>query len=185
MIQGRSRSLVLVNRGRLRLNRAALQNAVFPSATLAEFYRFALLLTGRAAVAELVLSAALAEAGTQLDQMRGESRRLAWLAQRIRARCLQSNEQNPARLVPRLLREPQRPGEPIELLGIEAYILAEHFHSLAEPGRSALALFYLDLFTPEEIAKLLQLELEELGAALTDARTRLQDSLRGAMAQPS
>jgi DNA-directed RNA polymerase specialized sigma24 family protein len=47
-------------------------------------------------------------------------------------------------------------------------------------GRSALALFYLDLFTPEEIAQLLKMKLEELGATLAEARTRLQESLDGA-----
>ena len=157
-----------------------LQTAIFPSATLAEFYRFALLLTGRGAAAESVMAETLAEVEAQLDQIRTEANRQAWLAQRIRERCLQNNLENPAPVVPRLLRVEPKAGEVPEVLGIEAYILAEHFHCMTEPGRSALALFYLDLFTPEAIGKLVKMNLEELGATLAEARMALQTSLSGA-----
>ena len=156
-----------------------LQTAIFPSATLAEFYRFALLLTGRSAVAEKVMVETIAEAEAQLDEFRNDANRQAWLAQRLRQRCLKNNEDAPAP-PPRLSRIEPEPGVRPEILGIEAFILAEHFHGLPEPGRSALALFYLDLFTPEEIAQLLEMKLEELGATLAEARTRLQESLDGA-----
>jgi DNA-directed RNA polymerase specialized sigma24 family protein len=163
----------------------ALQTAIFPSITLAEFYRFALLLTGRSTAAESVMAETLAEVEAHLDQIRTEANRQAWLAQRIRERCLKNNSDNPVPLVPRLLRIEPQPGAVPEVLEIEAYILAEHFHCLQEPGRSALALFYLDLFTPDEIAKLLKVNLEELGATLADARAALQGSLFGATGQPS
>jgi DNA-directed RNA polymerase specialized sigma24 family protein len=157
----------------------ALQTAIFPSATIAEFYRFALLLTGRSAVAERVMVETIAEAEAQLDEFRNDSNRQAWLAQRLRQRCLKNNDETSAP-APRLLRIEPEPGVRPEVLGIEAFILAEHFHGLPEPGRSALALFYLDLFTPEEISELLKMKLEELGATLAEARTRLQESLDGA-----
>jgi len=163
----------------------ALQTAIFPSATLAEFYRFALLLTGRSPAAEAVMAETLAEVEKQLDQIRTEANRQAWLARRIRERCLKNNLENPVPVVPRLLRLEPAPGEIPEVLGIEAYILAEHFHCLVEPGRSALALFYLDLFSPEEIGMLLDMNLEELGETLAGARAALQNSLRGATGQPS
>jgi DNA-directed RNA polymerase specialized sigma24 family protein len=159
----------------------ALQTAIFPSATIAEFYRFALLLTGRSAVAEQVMVETIAEAEAQLDEFRNDANRQAWLAQRLRQRCLKNSGETPPP-APRLLRIEPEPGVRPEVLGIEAFILAEHFHGLPEPGRSALALFYLDLFTPEEIAELLKMTLEELGATLTEARTRLQESLDGAKA---
>ena len=162
-----------------------LQTAIFPSATLAEFYRFALLLTGCSAAAESVMVETMAEVETQLDQIRTEANRQAWLAQRIRERCLKNNLENPVPVVPRLLRVEPAPGAVPEVLDIEAYILAEHFHCLAEPGRSALALFYLDLFTPEDIGKMLKMNLEELGATLASARGGLQNSLRGATGQLS
>ena len=162
-----------------------LQTAIFPSITLAEFYRFALLLTGRSPAAESVMAETLSEVETHLDQIRSEANRQAWLAQRIRERCLKNNLENPVPVAPRLLREELAPGAMPEVLGIEAYILAEHFHCLPEPGRSALALFYLDLFTPEDIGKLLKMNLEELGAALAESRGALQDSLRGATGHAS
>ena len=166
-------------------NCRVLQTAIFPSITLAEFYRFALLLTGRSPAAESVMAETLSEVETHLDQIRSEANRQAWLAQRIRERCLKNNLENPVPVVPRLLREELAPGAMPEVLGIEAYILAEHFHCLPEPGRSALALFYLDLFTPEDIGKLLKMNLEELGAALAESRGALQDSLRGATGHAS
>ena len=158
----------------------ALQTAIFPSTTLAEFYRFALLLTGSTDAAESIMAETLAEVEMHLDQIRTEANRQAWLAQRIRERCLKNNLENPVPVVPRLLRIEPAAGAVPEVLGIEAYILAEHFHCMAEPGRSALALFYLDLFSPEEIGRLVKMNLEELGATLAEARVALQNSLRGA-----
>jgi len=70
------------------------------------------------------------------------------------------------------------------VLAIEAFILARHFHTLPEPGRSALALFYVDLFTPGEIAGFLKLELEQLADTLAAARERLQEVLRPALSRP-
>ncbi len=151
--------------------------AVFPSAILAEFYRFALLLTGRPVAAEQVMAETLVEIETQLEGLRGETNRQSSLAMRIRQRCLKNNAENAAPVVPRLLREP---GVEVEVLAIEAYILAEHIHALPEPERSALALFYLDLFKAEEIAQLLKLSLEDLGQTLDSARAGLRTSLRGA-----
>ena len=86
---------------------------------------------------------------------------------------------------PRLLREGS--GEDTEVLEIEAYILAHHFHLLPEPERSALALFYLELFELSEIAELLQMRLEDLATTLGSARKRLHDSLKQseAFVQPS
>lgn len=157
-----------------------MHTALFPSATLTELYRFALLLTGRAAAAEAVLGEALAAAEPQLEQMRTAANRQAWMAAQIRQRCMENSQQTALPMVPRLLRGGGEAKDPPELLGLEAYILAGHFHLLPEPERSALALFYLDLFAPEEIARLLKTDLVELGAMLGRARARLQGSLAAA-----
>ncbi len=121
----------------------------------------------------------LAEVAAQLDQVRSEANRHAWLAMRIRERCLADNAAEPAPTVPRLLREVHEEGVRPQVLEIEAYILAEHFHCLPEPERSALSLFYLDLFSADEIAAMLKFELEDMGALLSSARARLQSSLMG------
>jgi DNA-directed RNA polymerase specialized sigma24 family protein len=64
------------------------------------------------------------------------------------------------------------------VLKIEAFLLAQRFHLLPEPERSALALFYLEFFTVEEIARLLKMDVDVLSDTLAAARQLLQQSLR-------
>ncbi|MDQ3625255.1 MAG: hypothetical protein M3463_22715, partial [Verrucomicrobiota bacterium] len=143
-----------------------------------EFYRFALLLTGRIQNAEQVMAETLAEVEAQLGELRNQTNRQAWLALRIRERSLRNNAEQPRPEAPRLLRETPAAGGKFEVLDIEAYILAQHFYCLPEPERSALALFYLDLFSIEEIARLLEVGVDELSQTLARARILLQDSLQ-------
>lgn len=152
-----------------------MQTALFPSAILAEFYRFALLLTGSIQTAERVLADALTECEAQLLQMRNEKSREAWFTTRLRERSAAAAAiADPA---PRLVREADA-GAGAELLEIEAYLMAQRFHRLPEPERTALALFYLELFEVEEIAKLLKLDEEQLAATVGRARALLQNELR-------
>lgn len=160
-----------------------MQTALFPSAALAEFYRFALLLTGNAKSAEQVMAETLAQVEGQLSQFRNETSRQAWLATRIRERCLANNASAPP-VAPRLVRDDSETGEKPAVLQIEAFLLAQRFHMLPEPERSALALFYLEFFTVEEIASLLKMDVELLCDTLGAARELLQQSLR-AMRTPS
>jgi DNA-directed RNA polymerase specialized sigma24 family protein len=153
-----------------------LQNAPSPSNALAEFYRFAVLLTGRIDKAEAVMAETLVEAETEITQLRNEKSRRAWYAARIRERCMAGGEATePA---PRLLREGEAMAGPVEVLEIEAWLVAQRFQQLPEPERTALALFYLDSFTNEDIAKLLKLHEDELADTLGRARTMLQEQLR-------
>ena len=148
---------------------------MFPSATLAEFYRFALLLTGDIRTAEHILAQTLDAVEAQLAELRSDASRQVWLAQRIRERCLRENAMN-ENAVPRLLRTGAE-GRP-EILKIEAYIVAQRFSTLPEPERSALALFYVDIFQPGEIAKLLKMSIDDLGAVLGRARTLLAEAMQ-------
>lgn len=154
-----------------------LQTALIPSAALAEFYRFALLLTGNAKSAEQVMAETLVEVEGQLSQFRNETSRQAWLATHIRERCLKNNASAPP-AAPRLVRDDSETGEPA-VLKIEAFLLAQRFHMLPEPERSALALFYLEFFSVEEIAELLKMDTDLLSDTLGAARQLLQESLRG------
>jgi DNA-directed RNA polymerase specialized sigma24 family protein len=81
------------------------------------------------------------------------------------------------------MKDPPLPGscakQVQEVLEIEAYIVAQRFRQLPEPERSALALFYLDLFPPPEIAQLLRVDLEELGEILSRGRSELRRLLNG------
>ncbi|MHA3770057.1 RNA polymerase sigma factor [Verrucomicrobiota bacterium sgz303538] len=155
--------------------------AIFPSATIAEFYRLALLLTGDVYSAQQVLANSLTEAEARVEQLRSPERRRFWLATRLRQYSLEQSEgMEPLPTAPRLLREEPLNVEAQEVLGIEAYIVAQRFHALPEPERSALALFYLNLFNTEEISQIVGLSLEQLADVLGRARTLLQDSLRAA-----
>lgn len=154
-----------------------MQNEPSPSTTLAEFYRFAVLLTGNIGEAERVMAETLTLAENALAQMRNESSRRAWFVTRIREKCL--GEPATPDAGPRLLRGEDAGEGPVEVLEIEAYLVAQRFHRLSEPGRSALALFYLDIFTIDEIAKLLKLDGDALASTLGSARTELQTLLRG------
>lgn len=182
-----SRYLALGTSARTRLCSGALQTALFPSSKLAEFYRFALLLTGNAKSAEQVMADTLTEVEAQLAQFRNETSRQAWLATHIRERCLENNKIAPP-TAPRLMRDDSEGGAKPEVLEIEAFLVAQRFHLLPEPERSALGLFYLDLFTVEEIAELLKMDLDTLSETLGAGRELLQKSLgtmHGETSQPT
>jgi DNA-directed RNA polymerase specialized sigma24 family protein len=175
----RSRVSALEEARAARLWFSSLQTASFPSATLAEFYRLALLLTGSIKAAQQVMAGTLAAAEGEVSQMRNPASRVAWLVNSIRERCMTNNESAPPPS-PRLVRDGTATGGPPRVLKIEAFLLAQRFHALPEPERSALALFYLDLFTIEEIALLLKMNMEVLGETLSAARGLLEESLRDA-----
>jgi len=126
----------------------------------------------------------LTEVGSQLSQFRNETSRQAWLARHIRERCLENNKSAPPS-APRLVRDESDPGAAPEVLNIEAFLLAQRFHLLPEPERSALALFYLELFTTGEIAELLNMDIEALAGTLGAARELLQKSLSPLSAEPN
>ncbi len=129
-----------------------------------------MLLCGQVGTAEKALAAAFADLEENLGQLRGEAQRRVWMAMRIRQHSL---AQPVVATAPRLLRS-EHEGESLGLLKIEAYIFAQHFSRLAEPERSALALYHLELFSIEEIAALLSLDVEGLCAALGRARKNLR-----------
>ena len=150
-----------------------MQDALIPKATLAEFYRLALLLTGNLKVAEQIMAETLRDVEAQLAELRQEGSRVAWLASRIRQRCLRENAGG-GQPAPRLLRESEADG----ILRIEAFIVAQHISTLPEPERSALALFYTELFTAEEIAKVLKVNVDELASLLARARQILAEAMQ-------
>ena len=150
-----------------------MQEAHFSSGNLAEFYRFALLLTGQPENAQRLMAETIAEWEARHGDVRNARQRNAWMAARLRKHCLANHGPNGVETAPRLIRE-----EGDELLEIEAFILARHFHKLPEPERSALGLFYLDVFDPHDIAQMLSMTVEELAEHLSKARALLRESLR-------
>ncbi len=132
----------------------SLELAVLIDKKIEPLYRFALLLTGNASAAERALLAVCSESAHHVDAFRTEASGIAFLVSKLRTRCVK-NSVNPTDI-------------PAEQSSV-----ATKFHALPEPGRSALALFYLGIFSATEIAAMLNFTLEELSGALGDARDRL------------
>jgi hypothetical protein len=137
-----------------------LQNTPLAQASLAEFYRFALLLTGSTEAAERIVAETLSDSDAQLGEIRSVTQREACFASRVRQRCL---------------RDFTPGGE--DAAEDEGTALARKFATLQEPERSALALFYLDLFSTEEISSVLKMKPEDLADTLTRARAFLAEAM--------
>ena len=84
----------------------------------------------------------------------------------------------------RLLNKPFQPANPVPAKTGDAsppvadaspvLDLAARFSRLHEPGRSALALLYINRFSAAEIAQILQLPVEMLADAIDSARNALR-----------
>ena len=126
---------------------------ILSRATISKLYRFALLLTGDASSAEQTLLRVFEEFAQQIGQFRTEKHRTAFLVAKIRESFSK--------------RAPEAQPPPVE------NTFSAQFSTLSEPARSALALFYLDLFPVSELAALLNLSMEDLGAHLRSGREQL------------
>lgn len=119
---------------------------------LAPLYRFALLLTGDPVSAERAVVEVCGQFEQELGAYRDAKSCLAFCTSKLRENCLRKAVAAPAH---------------------PAGGIASAMHELPEPERSALALFYVDLFPAQEIATLLNHSLEDLGAALQRGRDQL------------
>ena len=116
-----------------------------------------MLLTADLALAGRALVETLSDATGQLAQVRTEKNRALWLVSKVRECCL---------------RETGAAGDPdADVPGI-----ARHFHAMPEPGRSAAALFYLDLLPVEEVAQLLGMSLDQFSSIMAGTRGALWES---------
>jgi len=157
-----------------------LDSGSLPSLNLHEFYRLSLLLTGEKERAEELLVGTLVDGGDRLEEIRDPVHRSVWLASRLRQGALRYGPLEPVQ--PRLLREGEGAAG---VLQIEAYILVRRFQMLPEPERMALALFYLQMFSMEQIAELLEMTLEKLARTLESARLALKAAVEDAGAPAS
>lgn len=122
--------------------------------SLTRLYRFALLLQGNPDAAESAVAKAYESGSHDVAQLRNDRGRMAFLASRVRERCLDV---------------------PAPAAGREsAPDMVRHFAELPEPGRSGLAMLYTDLLPAHEIAVVLGVSLEQLGSALGMAREQLR-----------
>jgi len=132
-------------------------------------YRFALLLKGGEVSARRVLLEMLSESAPRLAQLRNDRSRLAFALKKLREQCMKNGA--PAG------------GENVEETITSRFAAA--FSLLPEPGRSALALLYLKLFSAGENAALLDLSFDDFSAALQKARAILRETGQESGALPS
>ena len=129
-----------------------------------------MLLAGTPELAQAAVLETFADAGEKIHHFRNGKSCKAWLVAKLRNR---------------LLKNPGQPtGDPAEKtanasasapeLNPGILDLADTFYKIPEPGRSALALLYLDQFSPLEIAQILLISMEEMAVAVDSARTLLQ-----------
>lgn len=136
-----------------------------PEQKLVDLYRFSCLLSGdEISGAEIFLSAIRDSATNHTSEFRSDRHRCAWLVNAIRERCKTISPDAESKELP---------------ANDDSSPLAKSFSRLPEPGRTALALFYTDLFTPEEIAAILHIDAETLSEKLVHARNLLHDDAKG------
>lgn len=133
-----------------------------------DIYRFAFLMTGCTAKASQVLQASVERASRGLREIRDAKRARRWLFSQARADC--GTVRGP---VPKVPVSPDAAPEPAEPLDSPAPEIAGAFAALPEQERCALVLFYLYLFSPQELAEVLEIKPRALPELLIRGRAML------------
>jgi DNA-directed RNA polymerase specialized sigma24 family protein len=131
---------------------------------LEAIYRFALLITGDPQTAAGAILQILKESGGHASQFRNDAHRNACLAMKIRDLCLKKERAAAPR-------EGEAAG------GVSRNGAQTAFHLMPEPERSALALFYVDLFPASELAQVFRMKPERLSDTLSAGREFLRAQL--------
>jgi len=132
------------------------------------------LLAGSASSAQAALLETFAEAGEKIHHFRSGKSCKVWLVAKVRNRLMKQGVPKAAEAAQGSAENP--PSATSAGLNPQAAALAEEFCKIPEPGRSALALLYLDHFSTLEIAQILQMTTEELSDASEAARAQLRGS---------
>ena len=143
-------------------------------------YRFAFLMTGSLTAAAEVLQDTVEEAERAgLGDLRNPWQVRRWIFSHARASCRRPH--TVAGLVPTpdhdeasFLPAPDASVPTVDAASDSSQQLALLFGSLPEAERGASILFYLYLFTPAELAEVLEIKPDDLGTLLTRGRTLLQ-----------
>jgi DNA-directed RNA polymerase specialized sigma24 family protein len=144
-----------------------------PSPKLPQLYRFCFLMTGEAGKAQEVFQACVREAARR--SARHElPRDPLWLFREARWRCVTASEEGMQPECAAVEALDVSPDAAAQIAQLEPSQLAAWIACAPEPQRSALALYYLDEFTHEEILSLLDVKLRELAELLDNGRRQFQ-----------
>ena len=140
---------------------------------LPQLYRFCFLMTGDAAKAKQAFQDTVRDAATRTEEDQPPPDRL-WFFREARERCIAVGEQG-IQAEPDMMEEVEISADaPAQIRQLDPVQLAVWISAAPEPQRSALALFYLDEFSHEELLMLTELKTPELAKCIGNARQEFQ-----------
>jgi|GEM_PF-1729590 len=148
-----------------------LQSHILPTEDLACIYRFAVLLAGAPETAQAAILETFADAGEKIHHFRSGKSCKAWLVAKVRTKLMKQPGGAGAVAEEKKAEKTVTPGAELDPKAVE---LTDRFSKIPEPGRSALALLYLDSFSPQEIAQILLMNEDQLASAVDAARSLLR-----------
>jgi DNA-directed RNA polymerase specialized sigma24 family protein len=140
-----------------------------------DLYRFAVVLTGDGDRAMRAVTASLDDALKRLRSHGEPDRLLALLFKDVRERVLRDEPARPS--AGREVGGELPDGAEATLAEVDAEMVRAGILSLPEPGRSALALLYLEVMDAEEITRVLGVTAAELADSLAGTRARLHGTV--------
>lgn len=143
---------------------------------LPQLYRFCFLMTGDASKAQSAFQDTVREAALRSAKDEPPPDRF-WFFNDARWRCLALGEQD-LQAEPGMLEEAEiSPAAPKQIAQLEPNQLAVWISAAPEPQRSALALFYLDEFTLNEMLEMLEMKTGEFAGLISSGRRQFQSWL--------
>jgi DNA-directed RNA polymerase specialized sigma24 family protein len=143
---------------------------------LPQLYRFCFLMTGDASKAQNAFQDTVREAALRSAKDEPPPDRF-WFFNDARWRCLALGEQD-LQAEPGMLEEAEiSPMAPKQIEQLEPNQLAVWIAAAPEPQRSALALFYLDEFTLNEMLSMLEMKAAEFSQLISSGRRQFQSWL--------
>ena len=130
-------------------------------------------MTGDAAKAQEAFQGTLREAALRSAHGEPPPDRL-WFFRDARWRCIEATESGLQAEASPMEEEEISPSAPAQIGQLLPEQLAVWISSAPEPQRSALAIYYLDEFTPREMLKLLELKAGELSESIHLGRRQFQ-----------
>jgi DNA-directed RNA polymerase specialized sigma24 family protein len=150
-----------------------LQKNSLPSQSLPQLYRFCFLMLGDAAKAQEVFEAIMHDAALRAAQGELPKDRL-WLFNDARFRCLEVSEAGLQAEEIEMEEHELAATAPAQINQLDPQQLAIWVSAAPDPQRSALALFYLDEFSFEELLALTELKPADLGRLIENGRQEFQ-----------
>jgi DNA-directed RNA polymerase specialized sigma24 family protein len=150
-----------------------LETANVASKNLPQLYRFCFLMTADVEKAKEAFQGTVREAALRSAHGEAPADRL-WFFRDARGRCLEVCEKDLQAEQCASAEHEVAASAPSQIARIDVEQFAIWISAAPEPQRSALALFYLDEFTPAELADILGIKPRELPALIASGRGEFQ-----------